>query len=426
MKKLVFITLIIAFCGFSAKAQTSLNTAVDFQTVDCHGNPFHLFDILDGGQYVLIDFFYANCGPCQLATPKIAQAYELLGCNQHDIFFVEISDRDSDAACINWANTYGIEYPTISNQSGSGGNICNTYGIPAFPTVILIAPNKSIVIKDLWPINNSNTIITAVGAQGVLPHECAPSIEPINLVVSANYNIVTLTWEEPDETTNLIGYNVFRDNVLIAENIEPTEYSEESEGGDFEYCVTAVFSDTESEKVCANISVVFCDAAIELMQLFLLKYGYGVLLTWYYDINFSHSGEFLFYNIYRDGELIATTTENMYFDEDPPNGISAYVVSAVFSDGCESFSNEIDGIPVYNSINDHNSTYTIYPNPAKDYITIDYSVDTNIKQDIQIYNSIGNLMLQEKISTKQIDISNLAPGLYLIKINNIQYKFVKQ
>ena len=177
MKKLVTLLLALAL-GFGLKAQCPLNQAVDFTATDCHGTEVHLFDILDGGQYVLIDFFFVNCGPCQQATPKVVESYYAMGCNMHDVFYMEISDRDSDAACQNWCQNYGVEYPTISGPAGGSG-ICNTYQIGAFPTVILIAPDRQILINDLWPINNAQTVINALEQHGLQQHDCnTPSYNP--------------------------------------------------------------------------------------------------------------------------------------------------------------------------------------------------------------------------------------------------------
>ena len=170
MKKII--TLIIALAlGFGLKAQTQLTQAVDFSATDIHGNEIHLFDILDSGQYVLIDFFYTTCGYCIQSIPKMVEAYSLFGCNMHDVFFMEVDYGDSENACMNWVNTYGVEYPTIAGTSGGTG-ITNQYGISAFPTVILIAPNHQIVIQDLYPIPNTQAIITALQNQGVQQHDC--------------------------------------------------------------------------------------------------------------------------------------------------------------------------------------------------------------------------------------------------------------
>ena len=173
MKKILLLMMALVL-SLGLKAQCPLTTAVDFTATDCHGTQVHLFDILDGGQYVLIDFFFTTCGPCQQATPKVVESYYTMGCNMHDIYYVEISDRDSDAACQTWAANYGVEYPTIGGPAG-GGSICNTYQIGAFPTVILIAPDRQILIQDLWPINNAQTIVNALMAQGPQPHDCNAS-----------------------------------------------------------------------------------------------------------------------------------------------------------------------------------------------------------------------------------------------------------
>ena len=157
--------------GFGLKAQCPLTEAVDFDAVDCHGTQVNLFDILDGGQAVLIDFFFTTCGPCQQATPKIVESYYAMGCNMHDVFYMEISPSDGDAACQNWASNYGVEYPTIGTN-GSGNLICSQYGIQQYPTVILIMPNRQIVIQDLWPINNAQTVISALEQHGLQQHDC--------------------------------------------------------------------------------------------------------------------------------------------------------------------------------------------------------------------------------------------------------------
>ena len=177
MKKLLLFLAAIAIT-FGLKAQCPLTQAVDFTATDVHGTEVHLFDILDGGQYVLIDFFFTTCGPCQQATPKIVESYYAMGCNMHDVFYMEIATGDSDAACLTWVATYGVEYPTISGAAGGTG-ICNQYGIGAYPTVILIAPDHSIVIQDLWPITNAQTVIAALEAQGLEQHSCdAPAYNP--------------------------------------------------------------------------------------------------------------------------------------------------------------------------------------------------------------------------------------------------------
>ncbi|MBP5642979.1 MAG: T9SS type A sorting domain-containing protein [Bacteroidales bacterium] len=196
-------------------AQCPLTTAVDFTATDCHGTEVHLFDILDGGQYVLIDFFYYSCSACNQTAPYMVQSYSAFGCNQHDVFYMEISDRDSDAVCQNWVNNYGVEYPTISGAAG-GAAINDQYGIGAYPTVILIAPDRHIVINDLWPINNAQTVINQLQNYGIQQYDCEPG--PTGEVTLSTSELYCFEyWGEPycdmftifnmtDSDVQIIGY----------------------------------------------------------------------------------------------------------------------------------------------------------------------------------------------------------------------------
>ena len=225
MKKLLTLFLALAL-GFGLKAQCPLTQAIDFTATDVHGTQVHLFDILDGGQYVLIDFFFTTCGPCQQATPKIVESYYAMGCNMHDVFYMEIATGDSEAACLNWVNTYGVEYPTISGAAG-GTSICNQYQVGAYPTVILIAPNRQIVIQDLWPISNAQSVISALEAQGLQQHDCnAPAYNPqVSIYVDqtletevtatftpnadcASYNYMLATEDEMQQWMNVTGLDL--------------------------------------------------------------------------------------------------------------------------------------------------------------------------------------------------------------------------
>ncbi len=67
-------------------------------------------------------------------------------------------------------------YNFIKIPTPPGSTINTTYSIGAYPTFILIKPDKQIVEKDIWPI--SNTILrTAVTNAGGVPQSCATSLE---------------------------------------------------------------------------------------------------------------------------------------------------------------------------------------------------------------------------------------------------------
>lgn len=171
MKKNITLALAMLF-NITLLAQTSLTEAVDFTSTDVDGNEWSLFQILDGGQYVLIEFFFKDCGPCQTTAPYISEVYTYFGCNSADLVVLGIAAGDADADVINFNQAHGVIYPSISGIEGGGTDIVNDYDIQAFPTVILIAPDHSIVEQDIWPITNAQSIIDILEPYGIAENEC--------------------------------------------------------------------------------------------------------------------------------------------------------------------------------------------------------------------------------------------------------------
>ena len=154
MKK--FLTFAFAlFLSISVSAQTTLTEAIDFSATAHNGEEIDLFEILDGGQYVLIDFFFSTCGPCKEYAPRIVDAYYMLGCNEGDIYFMEVSPTDNNKPYSTdaWINQFNIPYPTIHTQTGgtTGDKIYEMYQIEACPTMLLISPDREILLSDYHP-----------------------------------------------------------------------------------------------------------------------------------------------------------------------------------------------------------------------------------------------------------------------------------
>lgn len=178
MKKIFTLVIAVLF-SMGLKAQTSLTEAVDFTATDHEGNVINLFEILDGDQYVLIDFFFSSCGNCPEVTTHMVDAYYQLGCNEHDVFFMEISPTDHPNSAATWIDTYNVPYPTIHNDfygttpEGQGTDICDLYQIAAYPTTILIAPDRTIVYNDIWPVHSPEAIIDPLVTAGIEEHPCS-------------------------------------------------------------------------------------------------------------------------------------------------------------------------------------------------------------------------------------------------------------
>ena len=72
-------------------------------------------------------------------------------------------------------------------------------------------------------------------------------------------------------------------------------------------------------------------------------------------------------------------------------------------------------------VNSEVDYFNIYPNPASDELTIQFS--DNLNHVILIYDMYGKLVLSKITSeTEILNISNLSNGIYIIKIDDRQNK----
>ncbi len=56
----------------------------------------------------------------------------------------------------------------------------------------------------------------------------------------------------------------------------------------------------------------------------------------------------------------------------------------------------------------------IYPNPAKTFLNV---TSTNFEEkEVEIYNVLGKVVLSSKVINSQVNVSNLAAGLYVVKV----------
>ena len=170
MKK-IFTLIIIGLLTINLNAQTSLTTAVDFTVTDIHGQSHTLFNYLDNGKHVLIDFFFTTCPSCIASIPDLNAAYTNYGCNYGEVIFLSIDNGDTDAQVLQYENDHGSLMPSVSGIDGGGNSVTSSYGISAYPTVVLIAPNRTIIEQDIWPVSN---ITTALPNAGLNTTPCTP------------------------------------------------------------------------------------------------------------------------------------------------------------------------------------------------------------------------------------------------------------
>jgi hypothetical protein len=86
-----------------------------------------------------------------------------------------------------------------------------------------------------------------------------------------------------------------------------------------------------------------------------------------------------------------------------------------------------------NSINQNNFDFDVYPNPAVNFTTLKFNVDSPEKMDLFVYNAIGQLVYQKKlgnltqgINKYEIDLSGFKSGIYHCTLTNGKVKTTKK
>lgn len=169
-----------ALAAGSLTAQTSLTQAVDFTVTDIHGVEHHLFEYLDAGKHVCLDFLFTTCGPCQANQGYFTEAYHNFGCNEGDVIFLSLETTVGDAETEAYEQAFGGDNPPPIASCTDGGacDAASPYGVGAFPTFILIAPDRTILEQDMWPLSaGAATFATYFAPYGIQEMACVVDVE---------------------------------------------------------------------------------------------------------------------------------------------------------------------------------------------------------------------------------------------------------
>ncbi|MDD4148975.1 MAG: PKD domain-containing protein [Bacteroidales bacterium] len=133
--------------------------AVDFTVTDTEGIVYNLFEILDQGKYVYLDFWFETCGGCQAAVPDVNNIYEGFGCNEFELIVLGMGAVDSDEIAEQFRTDFGCVYPLVT-RVGSSSPVINYYGVEYYPEFIIISPDRSVLWDgDAGSLHNISTIV---------------------------------------------------------------------------------------------------------------------------------------------------------------------------------------------------------------------------------------------------------------------------
>lgn len=149
----------------------------DFTVTDTYGNVHNLYEITASGKYVVLDFFFTTCIPCQQTQKHFNHLHDKYGCNEGEVYTLSISGHpyDNDQNVNAFEEAYGGQYkhsPAVSPE-GNGAAVTSNFGISAFPTYCIVGPDNKLAVRDIWPIGTVTTFENAFPADfNPEPMEC--------------------------------------------------------------------------------------------------------------------------------------------------------------------------------------------------------------------------------------------------------------
>lgn len=144
----------LLFISLSQTAMLSAQyTATDFTVTDIHGNEHHLFEYLDEGKSVLLDFFAPWCGPCidDFNSGVLQEIYQERGPGTAADDVVIISMETDPSTDDFWTFGYlfpdfsDVPYPAVDLQAEDFAALENGYGqwFNYWPNVLAICPDRA-------------------------------------------------------------------------------------------------------------------------------------------------------------------------------------------------------------------------------------------------------------------------------------------
>jgi len=388
-----------AFNVFNAEGTEQIKAVSFFVAVDNVDFEIKIYDTFDGG--LLTGELASKTGNIEYTGFHTIDLNDPVDLTSDQEFYVYLSlsdgghpyDRTSDVPVL-----LGATYRTIVESASNPGESFYFNGTDWIDFYNYDDPSGF--------QNSGNFCIKA------LTNNCISGTNPPqNLSAEiSNYNDIELFWEVP--TRNLIGYQIYRNEELLAEitgDFLETYYLDPCLPEDnYIYYIIAIYDEGYSDPSNA-VEVELTLPVPQNLNVIANDPNPNIILTWEEP---EESRNFNGYKIYRNNEFLASDNDTWYVDNNVPSGTYSYYITAMYGDYESSASNV--------EIVDHTGTgdnqiiegaylFGNYPNPFNPNTTIRFMSSSSAEElELKIYNDRGQLI---KVFNNFI---NCGSGLYKI------------
>lgn len=155
------ILLILLFPLFSFAQLPTNSIAPDFDIIDIDGESHRLYDYLDQGKFVILEFFGARCAPCWSfhethLLEDLYQEYGPEGSDELMIIAIEVEKYTGLEELMGGNGAVGdfvtgISYPVVNDEAGPESEFivsktAQLYGLNFTPNLYVVCPNRLLTL----------------------------------------------------------------------------------------------------------------------------------------------------------------------------------------------------------------------------------------------------------------------------------------
>ncbi len=134
---------------------------VEFSGTTEHGDSFGSDDTL--GSVTVVNFWYAGCAPCRAEAPDLVASFDEF--SPQGVQFVGVNTRDQSAQAVQFAEEFGVEYPSImDNAEGRAVQRAFAGQVPlnAVPTTLILDSEGRVAHRVLGMLAGESQLRTLI------------------------------------------------------------------------------------------------------------------------------------------------------------------------------------------------------------------------------------------------------------------------